>query len=642
MADYNIVQEAVRRGYSMDEIADKLATDAGYDPALLHERGYDSNEILLKLGYSTPKPVANPAQKKGFKLLSDYGIAEARSAGYSDDQILGALSSSPDFAHLKVSDAVQAGYSPKQILDALEQKKQISQPENTGTSVAPVSRSVLPPLPQPDNSHTVAWGAGVTVFVVVALLAWFKLRKQKQLRGVLSPAQPPMSDLASEKIMSSNARPPYEWSSVVVWILSLFLLGLTTAHHSRGSDIDRFALGLLSGIAWAVVGGLVVATVKYFKRSSKLDLNAELASAKSIDHVIYFGAFTLAAFYIGVAIYLGKYDKLLDGVALVALGFGVRKGLGFTRWILAVYAFISAMTAVHSGGSGLIWAFVFYATCRSIIDHRAVDVAREMGNKQIPSSALNTTSQNSQAQSASGLIPKIIMGAVVAIVLFFGLYQSMQPSDYSSCILKELPGTENDVVANTKANQCKQQFDDQGAIVPTSTSESQDCLIKYASSTSNKRTVFIIRRACLLKYGTSTVFDPDAYLAANPAATQSQSQNAENFWEEDPVVGETTTKGQSQNTLSAQPRKMSDEEVFGASARQPQLASKPSLNSEGWTQESTGSAEVGPWLNYSPHGTRYYRDANRTIYRVYPPGVKPSAEKANPFGLDDSTEYVPQ
>lgn len=33
MADYSIIQEAVRRGYSMDEIADKLASDAGYDPA---------------------------------------------------------------------------------------------------------------------------------------------------------------------------------------------------------------------------------------------------------------------------------------------------------------------------------------------------------------------------------------------------------------------------------------------------------------------------------------------------------------------------------------------------------------------------------------------------------------------------------
>lgn len=68
----------------------------------------------------------------------------------------------------------------------------------------------------------------------------------------------------------------------------------------------------------------------------------------------------------------------------------------------------------------------------------------------------------------------------------------------------------------------------------------------------------------------------------------------------------------------------------------------PTYTSEGWTQESTGSTEIGSWLERSPPGTRYYRDASRTIYRVYPPGVRPGAEKANPFGLGDSTEYVPQ
>jgi curved DNA-binding protein CbpA len=74
--------------------------------------------------------------------------------------------------------------------------------------------------------------------------------------------------------------------------------------------------------------------------------------------------------------------------------------------------------------------------------------------------------------------------------------------------------------------------------------------------------------------------------------------------------------------------------------RPPTLAEQ--LLSEGWTQESTGSTEVGPWLNNSPPGTRYCRYADRTIYRVYPPGVMPNAEKANPFCVGDSTEYVPQ
>lgn len=74
----------------------------------------------------------------------------------------------------------------------------------------------------------------------------------------------------------------------------------------------------------------------------------------------------------------------------------------------------------------------------------------------------------------------------------------------------------------------------------------------------------------------------------------------------------------------------------------PKPGSKPSYNTEGWTQESTGSSEDGPWLKYSPPGTRYCRNADRTIIRVYPPGVMPNAEKANPFCLGDSTEYVPK
>lgn len=71
------------------------------------------------------------------------------------------------------------------------------------------------------------------------------------------------------------------------------------------------------------------------------------------------------------------------------------------------------------------------------------------------------------------------------------------------------------------------------------------------------------------------------------------------------------------------------------------MTSKPNLESQGWTQENTNSQDVGPWLQYSPRGTRYCRLADRTIVRVYPPGVVPNAEKANPFCLDSSTETVP-
>ena len=74
----------------------------------------------------------------------------------------------------------------------------------------------------------------------------------------------------------------------------------------------------------------------------------------------------------------------------------------------------------------------------------------------------------------------------------------------------------------------------------------------------------------------------------------------------------------------------------------PTYSSPPTFESEGWTQESTGSTEAGPWLKSDPVGTRYDRRHDGTIYRYFPPGVRPSAEKANPFGLMDSTDRPPQ
>ena len=67
----------------------------------------------------------------------------------------------------------------------------------------------------------------------------------------------------------------------------------------------------------------------------------------------------------------------------------------------------------------------------------------------------------------------------------------------------------------------------------------------------------------------------------------------------------------------------------------------PTYDTKGWTEESTNSTETGPWLKYDPPGTRYYRDAANTIYRLYPPGTKPNSAPANPFGLGDSSVQVP-
>ena len=67
------------------------------------------------------------------------------------------------------------------------------------------------------------------------------------------------------------------------------------------------------------------------------------------------------------------------------------------------------------------------------------------------------------------------------------------------------------------------------------------------------------------------------------------------------------------------------------------IEEKATLSAEGWTQENTESKELGPWLQYDPPGTRYCRYHDGTIQRLYPPGVKPNAEKANVFCLPGST-----
>lgn len=50
-----------------------------------------------------------------------------------------------------------------------------------------------------------------------------------------------------------------------------------------------------------------------------------------------------------------------------------------------------------------------------------------------------------------------------------------------------------------------------------------------------------------------------------------------------------------------------------------------------WTQQSSQSADAGPWLQYAEPGSRFCRIADGTIFTVFPPGVRPHAEKANPF-----------
>lgn len=81
--------------------------------------------------------------------------------------------------------------------------------------------------------------------------------------------------------------------------------------------------------------------------------------------------------------------------------------------------------------------------------------------------------------------------------------------------------------------------------------------------------------------------------------------------------------------------------VIGGSANH-DSAKNPTYETLGWTQESSESTEVGPWLNYDPPGTRYCRYGDRLIHKLYPPGVRPNAEPANRFCLGDSSAALYQ
>jgi len=67
----------------------------------------------------------------------------------------------------------------------------------------------------------------------------------------------------------------------------------------------------------------------------------------------------------------------------------------------------------------------------------------------------------------------------------------------------------------------------------------------------------------------------------------------------------------------------------------------PTHDSKGWTEENTGVDFIDPYAAAAPTGTRYYRDFNGTIFRVYPPGIRSDLPAANPFGLADSTADLP-
>ena len=174
---------------------------------------------------------------------------------------------------------------------------------------------------------------------------------------------------------TSATRRPYEWGSVLTWSLSLFLWGISTPPSTsmRGlgvkmEAINRFALGVLL----AVIGGIIVAGIKYFKRSPIPTSADARAKAASIDNALFVASMVIAIFLVGKAIFLGTYGSFFDAAIVGGLGFGVKSGSAPARWLMAAYAFINPVIVIANGGGGTvgIWAIVFFAAARSIIAHQ--------------------------------------------------------------------------------------------------------------------------------------------------------------------------------------------------------------------------------------------------------------------------------
>jgi hypothetical protein len=191
---------------------------------------------------------------------------------------------------------------------------------------------------------------------------------------------------------------PYPWGSVLVWTLFSFLLGLVTAVQpwKSASSIDRGALRMMAGIVYAAITALIVGILKFFKRTpDRLFFGAFGLSgdAQSADKTVFRFSIGLAIWFTALALYLQQYIGLVDAGVCGLLGVGVKHGSAPSRWLLAVYAFISPILVIFLTDSpgGALWPFFFFAVCQSILAHQKES---QLGVVNVP--AAGHTSQGAE------------------------------------------------------------------------------------------------------------------------------------------------------------------------------------------------------------------------------------------------------
>jgi hypothetical protein len=160
-------------------------------------------------------------------------------------------------------------------------------------------------------------------------------------------------------------------------VLFAFLLGLATAvpPWKSASSIDRGALRVVAGIVYAAITALIVGILKFFKRTPGRSFFGAFGlsgDAQSADKTVFSFSVLLAIWFAALALYLQHYIGLVDASVCGLLGAGVKYGSAPSRWLLAVYAFISPILVIFLTDSpgGALWPFFFFAVCRSILAHQ--------------------------------------------------------------------------------------------------------------------------------------------------------------------------------------------------------------------------------------------------------------------------------
>lgn len=205
--------------------------------------------------------------------------------------------------------------------------------------------------------------------------------------------------------MNDNTKTPYEWYSVLNWTASLFLWGLVANSAISKSPGGRIVFGL----TWAIIGLIAVGVFKYFKRSKILSREQLQIDSEKADKVVFYACIFLGVLFIGQALFLKSIGTLGDAAIYIALGFWVKSRSTIARWVLAVYAFVSAIFVTTQGlSAGGMVPFIFFVIGWSIIANRKYELSEQDSDSIIPpkiypSAKYTTTNPNSHSSSSNSV-----------------------------------------------------------------------------------------------------------------------------------------------------------------------------------------------------------------------------------------------